>query len=42
MAFQVLVARQIGIGEACLILTERKTNSGYPIVEAFSHRPQER
>ena len=35
MAFQVLRARQIGIGEAYLILTERRTGSGYPIVESF-------
>ena len=35
MAFQVLIARQIGIGEAYLILAERRTGSGYPIVESF-------
>ena len=35
MAFQVLAARAIGIGEAYLILAERRTGSGYPIVESF-------
>lgn len=35
MAFQVLAARQIGIGEACLILAEGRSVPAYPIVESF-------
>lgn len=40
MAFQVLAARQIGIGETYLILAERRTGSGYPIVESFLIMPK--
>ena len=35
MAFQVLAARQIGIGEAYLILAEGRSVPAYPIVESF-------